>query len=396
MLGVASFVRLSMQYIPLGNDFIQDYVAAELYLEGETIYGPRVRETALQRHNMDGFDNFHPPLSTLFYLPFALLPLETANWVWNIVQLAALAALFTLMYRELKGDVTWYISLFGITLLWYPVIEVIGLSNSSLLLAFFLTVVWASLRRRHDGLAGSALALAIIFKVFPALGLLVFVLYKRWWAVLSCCCVLVLTTVIFILCGTVNDFILFFSEIAPKNSNLWVFFPLNFSLRGIVLPWFEEGPWSLPVIANKELGRTVYLICAAVIGIALSYTAYRKRSRFDAESYFLITIPLMIILSPIAWPHYIPCLLPCFMVLYYRGKGAERVFVLIALLAFQIPAISYLRWVQELSGTVRPIAYLLLPLKMSFVASLVIAGLLAWRRHRSISITDSHTKSEVP
>jgi alpha-1,2-mannosyltransferase len=99
----------------------------------------------------------YPPLTTLLYLPFALLPAEAADWVITVTMVACAAGTLWLL-----GIRDW--RCYGAASLWPPVYDGVQTGNLSLVLVLGVAAMW---RWRDRALpAGSALAVVIALKLF--------------------------------------------------------------------------------------------------------------------------------------------------------------------------------------------------------------------------------------
>ncbi|MGO9901054.1 MAG: glycosyltransferase family 87 protein [Solirubrobacteraceae bacterium] len=102
----------------------------------------------------------YPAPAALLFVPFALLPHVTADWLFSALVLAAVpASLWLLGVRDWR--------IYGIVMLWQPVIIGYETANVSLLLMLGLALCWRF--RDRAPVVGSLLALLIGVKIFPVL-----------------------------------------------------------------------------------------------------------------------------------------------------------------------------------------------------------------------------------
>lgn len=120
------------------------------------------------RHVLDGLSPYtstsewfafkYPAPAALLFVPFALLPHVLADWIFVALVLSSLmAALWLLGVRDWR--------VYGIVMLWQPVIIGYLTANVSLLLVFGLAVCW--FYRERPLIVGSVLGLLVSVKLFP-------------------------------------------------------------------------------------------------------------------------------------------------------------------------------------------------------------------------------------
>lgn len=131
----------------------------------------------------------HPPTSYLLAAPVAFLPWPAASavWAWMMLCLVVLSCrLYGLSWRMALG-------LTPLTLLWPPASASLGQ----------VTIVWMfgvalayHLRKRRQLWSGAGLALASLSKYMPGLMVVMFLVKRRWAAVLGFVCVWVVALVL--------------------------------------------------------------------------------------------------------------------------------------------------------------------------------------------------------
>lgn len=123
----------------------------------------------------------HPPFEAWLYLPLAYVPYATAYIIWLAFSLMVLSLTVRLLWpymAELKAVWTPLPVLAFIG--FFPVFVDLLQGQDSLLLLLVFTLVFASLKERHELRAGCFLAIAL-FKFQYAIPFLVpFVLWRRW------------------------------------------------------------------------------------------------------------------------------------------------------------------------------------------------------------------------
>ena len=241
----------------------------------------------------------------------------------------------------------------GMTFFWHPFIETIALGQISAVLALLITAGWYFLRHNYQKYAGILFGIAALLKVFPLLLFLPLIVGKKWRAATAMGATLGAGVLAFLLLGRWDDIALFFGNIAPRNSNLWAFFPPNGSLRGLILPFFLVTPWSIPPVDSPEIGTYALMGTQAVfIGVSLFALSRAKRvSRSVPEvvdCLIGVTIPMMLLLSPISWPHNIVLLVPVLASFAREISLVKRLIGVIVLLLFSLPEYDIMREMQQI------------------------------------------------
>jgi glycosyl transferase family 87 len=131
------------------------YPAAENVLDGEQFYP--VDGFVLRGTDDFIIDYVYPPLVAVLTVPWTILPVGTAEVLFQLFLVAALVGTLALL-----GVRDW--RCYGLTLLWPPVIHAIATGNVSILLGLVAAVVWAC--RDRAFVSGTALGVSIAAKPF--------------------------------------------------------------------------------------------------------------------------------------------------------------------------------------------------------------------------------------
>ena len=129
----------------------------ELYPQAELIKEGKPAFDAPDAHLEDGTNLIWPIAAVLPVVPLTLVGPDAADWVATSFTIATLfAALLVLGVRDWR--------IFGVTLLWPPVLDAIQTGNASLPIALLIALMWRYQSRA--GIAGTALGLAVAVKFF--------------------------------------------------------------------------------------------------------------------------------------------------------------------------------------------------------------------------------------
>ena len=274
LLGVVPLVSLAIAFSTYSNsksvalDFHYEfYPEAKLVLHGDNPYPPADSDLS------DGTNNIWPIAAVIPIAPLTLLPPAVADWTMTFLVLACLAGtLWVLGVRDWR--------VYGVTLLWPPVISAYQTANATLPLCLLCALAWKYRERRWlPGVAIGA-ALAVKFFLWPLTLWLAAIGRLRASAtsvVIAGASLLLILP--FVAIGTYIDLLRNLSDTFDDQS-----YPLYAFL--------------LDVGAPSQVARAVTV---AVGGVMLA-SAWRRRS-------LGLAIGAALILSPIVWLHFFALLI---------------------------------------------------------------------------------------
>ncbi len=158
LTGGVSLVRSTVSQ---GTDFYVFWNAARLTLQGEPLYS--IARDA-------GMVFKYPPWLLPFFLPFGLLSVENAKWIWGMIEVLSLASIVRWLQVRLRiKPAIWFTALLIYWGLW--IVHALDGQFSLMMLALAL---WAWSPQANYGVKFYGLAIALsskIFTVFPLAGL---------------------------------------------------------------------------------------------------------------------------------------------------------------------------------------------------------------------------------
>jgi alpha-1,2-mannosyltransferase len=300
------------------SDFTQDWLSARDVLDGRPAYGDL--PDALRRH-LNGEPpqdflrwNAHPPGAVLVLLPLARLEHADAFFAWNLLTFPLFVVAVGLVVGELGGYglkrealAAGAVAVAGVTC--YPLYHQVLMGQFNALLAFLLAVAWAADRNGRGALAGGAVGVAAAVKLFPAFLLLYFVAARRWRAAAATVVTaLALTALSVGLLGS-DAFRTYAREVVPAVSAKYATQWNNLTLRAFWLRLFDPTDESRVVAlapapaVGHALAALARLAVVVLVGRAALLSAAGPVARRDRA--FSAAVAGMILVSPIAWPHYL-------------------------------------------------------------------------------------------
>jgi hypothetical protein len=344
------------------RDVMQDIVSAREYLDGRSMYPadatPRIGElldaeppafslsgysTALaqqeeyERGLVRKFHwvQAHPPMTTLLVAgPVAVFGVRGTYLTVFLVSLGMLLATLAMLRRDLAPSLPWRPSL-ALTLLvvaWHPVLLTLRVGQSGLLMAALLALGWTSLRRGRTAMAGAAIGTAVCLKVYPVVVLLWLLLRHRrafGAAMLTIAAVVGITWWI----GGPASYPEFVSMVFYLMDTYGEHL-VNLSLAGLLVRL-------LPAEWHHSVGKLVVPLLWGVAALVAALWLRRRQRTGSAASTpreidleFGAAVLWALLLSPIAWNHYLPVLLlPIALLGYWLVAAAARPAAMVAFLA---------------------------------------------------------------
>ena len=279
----------------------------------------------------------NPPIFPLTLYPLTTLPPVAASLVWYFLKagLTVLSVIFCFRMAQTPGDarpVPAWAQFLVILLSFRPILSDLHHGNNNLVILFLIVSALYAWRKGYDVLGGLALALAITYKVTPALFVPYFI-YKRSWRVVGATMLgigLFLVVVPSLILGP---------EFNGQCLHMWwhrMLRPfvvehevgdheINQSMAGVLMRYFTEqqtgeGRYT-PLFSGLHFASlnpdlVVYGIKALAIGmvgvlVLLCRTDTKKRDDPRLFGEFSLVVLTMLIVSERSWKHhYVTMLLP--------------------------------------------------------------------------------------
>ena len=258
-LGLATFAGQDR----LALDFHQElYPQAQAVVHGGDAYPPPDADLS------DGTNAIWPMAAVLPAVPLTALPAGAADWVVSLLVIATLvAALWVFEVRDWR--------VYGITLLWPPVIDAYQTGNVTLPLVLLVALTWRY--RDRVAPAGTALGFALALKFFLWPVLLWLVAVRRTRAALVAIVLSAASLLLLLPFTSIGDYLRLLRNLSDT------FDGFSYTTYALLV---ELG-------ASSSLARAATLAAGAVV-LAL---AWRRRS-------LGLFVGAALLLSPIVWRHF--------------------------------------------------------------------------------------------
>ena len=255
--------------------------------------------------------NLNTPFMTALLAPLTYLEFPVARLVWLSVSALAAWLSFYLLGREGLLPKLWSLgSTAFLAAFWgyFPSFITVLHGQVTFLLLLPLVVGWLRLRQGRYLSAGACIGLAVSLKPFVGLFLLGLVAQRNWRA---CTGLLLAGLACFLLGGAAAGFDAYPLYRETLHHINWQSASWNASLAGFfsrLLGGSENSPW----LNAPWLARGLSLVGSAILLALYLQAAWNSRSgsaRAKADQLVAMSIPAMLLISPLGWLYYFPLLL---------------------------------------------------------------------------------------
>ncbi|MGB8413431.1 MAG: glycosyltransferase family 87 protein [Candidatus Binatus sp.] len=306
-----TFIHAFTRLPPLAQrlDFANYYDSALALRQGLDPYTTNL--TAIgNRIGLETGPLIHASETPAFLLCFEALtrfPPAIAFWIWISLNLVGLAiAIYLLLVRRpaLDASTAWLLG--AMTLVFYPVSFNFIWAQSQVMVLMLLVLAMQALEDEREGAAGLLVAIAGLLRAFPFLLLGYFALRRKWkaleFAIVGTIAGALITAA---LVGFARCFS-FLNGAVWVSNHAWMNFPFAISLAPFVsrMFWVLFGSAS-GLAADWLRGAAIVAADAIVLGATIRATLVGVGRRDDNYRIYSLWIVTSLLLSPIAWHHYL-------------------------------------------------------------------------------------------
>ncbi len=330
-------------------DFSSYYVSALAMREGLDPYSANLL-TFGDKLGLDVGAMIHvgeTPTLLMCLEPLTTMSPLAAHRTWMTVNLVLFAAsLWMLLYPFRELSPTTAISLSAITILFPPIEQNFIWAQCQVVVLFLLVVMMRSLQRRNDILVGAAVATAGLLRAYPLLVVIYLLLRNRRralaWTAFFFALGVTITAGVVGLDSWINWLRIIFWNTGYWQSGL----AFDIALGPFIsrLFWYAFGI-NLSFAVNLARITTILAAVSAIVVLVIRATPPASIRDVDLRA-FGLWVAAAILLSPIAWPHYMVLLIIPFIMLAgsaVAGRASRRA-VLAAATTFVASAIWLGLW----------------------------------------------------
>jgi hypothetical protein len=297
------------------KDFIQEYLLAKAVLRGIDPYLPLPE---LADEILGPLPNLilqhptpHPPPVALISLPLGLLTYEQAAGVWLAFEAVCIVIAVRLLLGWLVDRPGWKLTLAAslLVMAWSPFWEELVTGQLMALLLVLLIGAWQALRSGHAVKGGVLLGCSVALKLIAWPLVIWLALRKNWRAVGAAGVTLAVSNLLAAGLMGFERVWTFYLNVGGDVSALYRAYEYNFSLWSVGWRIFAgagstvvAGIEARPLIDAPDVAPWVsWIIPAVVLIIGLWWAIHAQR--FDTS--FAILLCVSILVSPVAWRHYL-------------------------------------------------------------------------------------------
>lgn len=339
-VAVAAVVFLCNMFDPWigrsGPDFWILFRGARDWFRGGSLY-----DLVAVKTNHFGHVFKVPPFYGMLFVPFVQQDGLTILYWHRVINMLLVSLILVVMVRSFKIPL---LSVLGVGLLMIvtmrPLADTVAYGQIDIMLLLLLTLALVASQRQHDMLAGAAVALGTLFKLYPVLLLAFFVAKRQWRALIGFALAMIICNGIAIAVMGWEMHRIYLFEVVPRigGGTAWV---ENQTLNGFLSRVYAPD-MSASIFVHPLVTLLTYLF-AGLATLGATYLAWQGAER-DSPRYMLqfsTFVILMVLVVPAAWMHYQTIVILAFVsILVYAGDlglfrwGAALTGVAYALIAY--------------------------------------------------------------
>jgi alpha-1,2-mannosyltransferase len=342
---------------PSRSDFYKFYLSSSSLLQDQPVYWP-APDRGLRTCGQDVLEaaipeivklclhpNLNPPFFVALIAPFTLIDYPQAWWLWSLA--SAISGIWALMliFKSNASPTTSAIIKMLISLgffAYFPTFANSSWGQLTLFLLLDVTLAWLALRNRNNLVAGCWLGLAASIKPFFGLFLIALLISRNWRAVSA---FIIVCGFSFLVGGMLVGFSAYSAYLAILSKVDWLATPWNGSYSGFFIRFFggsANKAWTDAPMLARGLPAVFSLATMGVLATVVFKLAKSSDRKLYADVLVALTIPAMLLISPLGWNYYFPLLFVSFVVIWNLTADLPngRVYRLL-LIAVIIPTITW-------------------------------------------------------
>jgi glycosyl transferase family 87 len=258
----------------------------------------------------------YPPAFYLMFSPLCRFRPATAHRLWEALQIIALISALTLVLREIgrTANNTFTRLAFAFAFLFLPLHSALHWGQPTPLLLLLLVGSWACARRGWEMSAGALIAIATLLKIFPCV-VCGYFLFRRRWKVLASSLIFALAISLYLLALYGIDRNLDFLR-GTQISPFWLDRRRNLSMVGNLHAFVAGMSGDGRTLDWRLLGLLVAFFGLSIVSVSGLLTSRLPDEPAETSGLcWSLWIISSILLSPVAWDHYLVLLIPMYIFL---------------------------------------------------------------------------------
>lgn len=320
-----------------GNDFGKFYYATQQWFTGNSLYSPTVASLMeVTASHWIQFADLNPPHFHLLILPFVVLPLDVAAYLWNGLNVwaAIFAGLLTCseLQIQIRRDQVLPLAAAILTCGATEAAAATGQYTGVLLLG--TSLAWRASRHSQPVRSGTMIGLLMSLKPFLGLFVLVHLIRREFVAAAAALTTMIAAFVVGVTVFGLQEHQDWLSALATAQ---WTWAAMNGSWQAVAARLFDLSPYYSPLVVAPGLVWPIWLIGCVIVATMMFFVARR-----GVDHAYAGTILGALLISPLGWVYYHWLALPpCLALWKTRVPGLAKIGLaclatpLFALLFFQ-------------------------------------------------------------
>jgi len=262
----------------------------------------------------------YTPAAVILLSPLGRLEVNRAYWTWLGIQIGSLVLTILMLTRQIRPppSADTVVAIVALAMLFPEFHATLYEAQPTMLLLLILTAAWVFERSGHPVAAGLTLALAALFKIYPAtLGGLF--LFRRRFQPIAWAAVFTILGIVATGPGRWREFL---SIGVPLNIHHWID-PRAIAILSNVYSAIVKIHGGVPtaVFGPLNIGITATLDLAVIAGAAI-VTLRAAEDRETDGLCFGLWLAVALLISPLTWHHELLLLMPLYIfagVFAFRG-----------------------------------------------------------------------------
>jgi hypothetical protein len=268
-------------------DFTQVRVSAQALLASKDPY---------HNPNLD-YPNGYPPLSEIFYLPFAPLPYHEGLGIFTYISFAAIVGSVFLCLKIVNKTVSWqvFILFLGITFLSFPTRFSLGLGQVNFIVLFLmLSAFFLETNSKKSIQAGLLYGIAIALKPVFGFFLLFFALQKSWKLIITTLITVTSLITVTLILWPIQFWFSWYKSITDQLAGF---------TSNLLYIYVDQGVFSFlsRMISNFQLK---FYFHWTITAISISLAVYRVIKNKNINLGLSLFITTLLLFDIISWQHH--------------------------------------------------------------------------------------------
>jgi hypothetical protein len=325
LLAAAAYL-FALYYFEIGSqerqiDFGSYYVWGFAARHGLDPYGSSVLPPIIKVLQVDAVPANYPPLVLLAFEPLSLLPVRTAFWIWSGTNFALLLTSIAIMIRY-AGERGSPVAILALALLYGPITDELYWGESDLVVMLLIAISLRAIRRSSDMTCGMSLALAALWKAFPAAIFVGFISDRRPRLLLAAAFTLLVGAAVSVVVFGPGLNLEFAESAWRTGSSALLPYSINWSFAALITRGAQSAARAYPGAPWPAARLAAILLVEVLVFLLAVHGASIANRSGRPEFAFALWVAWLVPLLTVVWFHRLTFFL-VFLLLLARADGTS-------------------------------------------------------------------------